>query len=109
MTELRKDVFVLINTFRVDPARQDEVIRVLEEATESVMRKQPGFVSASFHKSFDGRFVANYAQWESKAAFEDMLNDPAAKEHMQKVIDLIESYEPIGYELVSTHSGGAHA
>ncbi|MGC2410804.1 MAG: antibiotic biosynthesis monooxygenase [Methyloceanibacter sp.] len=62
MPEIRRDVFVLINTFTVDPARQQELINLLNHATETVMRKLPGFMSASFHKSFDGKHVATYAQ-----------------------------------------------
>jgi hypothetical protein len=62
MPEIRRDVFVLINTFTVDPARQQELINLLNHATETVMRKLPGFMLASFHKSFDGKHVATYAQ-----------------------------------------------
>ena len=52
----------LINTFTVAPKRADELLAVLEKATHEVMRHVPGFVSANFHRSLDGRYVANYAQ-----------------------------------------------
>lgn len=107
MPELRRDVFVLINTFTVDSARQQELIDVLDQATETVMRKRAGFISASFHKSFDGKHVATYAQWRSGADFEAMLQSPDAREHMGKAAAIAESFAPIGYELTSTHTAEA--
>ena len=38
------------------------LIDLLVEATEETMRHRDGFISANFHKSLDGRHVANYAQ-----------------------------------------------
>jgi hypothetical protein len=57
------DVVTLINVFTVAPEDQQRLVDVLVEATQAVMRKQPGFVSADIHKSLDGTRVANYAQW----------------------------------------------
>ena len=94
----------LINTFTVAPERVDELLAVLEKATDEVMRHVPGFVSANFHRSLDGRHVANYAQWESKDAFDAMLRDEKAREHMGRCIEIAEGYEPILYEVVSVHS-----
>ena len=93
----------LINTFTVAPGRADELLTVLQEATDEVMQHVPGFVSANFHRSLDGRQVANYAQWESKDAFDAMLRDEKAREHMGRCIDIAESYEPVLYEVVSVH------
>ena len=104
MTAIRDDVFVLINIFRVDPSRQQELIDLLSEATEQAMKSVPGFISATFHRSLDGKSVANYAQWRSKADFDAMLQNPAAREHMGKAARLAESFEPIGYEVAASHS-----
>ena len=52
----------LINVFMVVPEDQRRLLELLAEATESVMRGLPGFVSANLHKSLDGTKVANYAQ-----------------------------------------------
>lgn len=46
---------------------------VLVEATEGVMSKQAGYVSANIHSGLDGPTVANYAQWRSREHFEAML------------------------------------
>lgn len=99
------DVLTLINTFEVDPVKQQELIDLLTEATTDVMRHLDGFVSANLHKSLDGKHVANYAQWESKATFEAMLKNPEAQVHMNQATDIAISITPILYQAV--HSAGA--
>jgi hypothetical protein len=54
-----------ITVFVVEPGGQEELLRVIEEGTETVVSKQPGYVAASFHTSADGRRVVNYARWRS--------------------------------------------
>ena len=56
------DVVTLFNVFSVEPANQQAVIDVLVEATQAVMNRLPGFVSANIHRSLDGVKVVNYAQ-----------------------------------------------
>ena len=94
----------LINTFTVNPAKADELVRLLSEATEHGMRQRPGFISANLHVSLDRKHVANYAQWRSKADNDAMMNDPDAQTHMRKAAEIAESFDPIYYELVESHS-----
>ena len=65
------------------PEQQQRLVDLLVEATEAVMKYQPGYVSATIHKSLDGTRVTNYAQWRSREAFEEMLKDSEANVHMQ--------------------------
>lgn len=95
---------VLINTFTVDPARAEKLLAVLSRATEEAVRQRPGFVSANFHVSEDRRHVANYAQWRSRADLDAMLADEAAGAHLREAAALVESYDPIVYELRATHT-----
>ena len=95
------DVVTLINVFTVDPEDQRELVRLLNAATDGVMKQMPGFVSASIHRSLDGRHVANYAQWRSEADFKAMLKNPMAQEHMAAARSLA-SAEPVLYEVEST-------
>jgi hypothetical protein len=75
MVTIAKDseVVTLINVFTVAPEDQQRLVDVLVDATQAVMRKRPGFVSANIHRSLDGTRVANYAQWRTPEAFEVML------------------------------------
>ena len=90
MTQIQMDsgYSVLINVFTVEPSRQQELIDLLVEATEDVMRHLPGFVSANIPKSPDGTRVANYAQWRSEADWRAMLKNPEALKHMKQATEI---------------------
>src|SRR6267143_3520623 len=71
------DVMTLINMFTVEPANQRRLVELLTEATEVSVRRAPGFVSASLHRSTDGTKVTMYAQWRSIDDYQAMRQDPA--------------------------------
>ena len=95
----RGDVVTLINVFTVAPEDQQRLLVVLAEATESLMRGLPGFVSANLHRSLDGTKVANYAQWRSREDFEAMLENREAAVHMKEAAEIAEKFEPHLYEV----------
>jgi heme-degrading monooxygenase HmoA len=92
----------LINTFHVAAEKQDELIELLERAAVEVMAPQPGFISATLHRSLDGSRVANYARWRSREDFEAIARDPDVRAHMGRV-GAIADFDPVLYEVVSTH------
>ena len=94
-----EDLVTLINVFTVAPEDQQRLVDVLVDATQTVMRKQQGFISANIHRSLDGTRVTNYAQWQSREAFEAMLGDREAGEHMGEAARIAESFEPHLYEV----------
>jgi quinol monooxygenase YgiN len=81
-------VVTLVNVFTVEPANQQKVVDMLVKATETTMKKIPGFVSASIHKSLDGVRVVNYAQWRSPEDFEAMRNNPEAQAHVKPLMEI---------------------
>lgn len=105
-TAIRQDepLVTLINVFTVEPAHQQRLVELLDDATEQVMRHRPGFVSANIHASLDGTQVANYAQWRSREDFEAMLADAEAQEHMQQARALATAHPQL-YTVVSVHHG----
>jgi quinol monooxygenase YgiN len=90
---------VLINTFRVEPERAEELMTLLERATEQTIRFQPGFVSANLHVSADRTRIVNYAQWRSRADFEAMLQNPGARAHIAEVGKIATSFDPVIFTL----------
>jgi quinol monooxygenase YgiN len=104
-TEISVDpqVVVLINVFTVDPAKQQQLVDLLDKATEAVMRQQPGFISANIHRSLDGTRVTNYAQWRSQEHFQAMLKNDVARAHMKEAGDLALKFEPLLYAVASVH------
>ncbi len=97
-----QQVATLVNVFTVAPEAQQKLVDVLVEATESVMRHRPGFVSANIHASTDGVRVVNYAQWRTAEDFQAMLADPTVREHMDAA-NALATVEPHLYDVVSVH------
>jgi len=95
-------LITLINVFTVEPARQAQLVELLNDATEQVMRHRPGFISANIHASLDGTKVVNYAQWRSREDFEATMADATAQAHMRQAASLA-TVEPHLYRVVSVH------
>ncbi|MGH8930141.1 MAG: antibiotic biosynthesis monooxygenase [Egibacteraceae bacterium] len=108
MTTIAKDanVVTVVNVFTVEPENQQRLIDVLVQATESVISKLDGYVSANFHRSLDGTRVVNYAQWRSREQLGAMLGSAEAQEHLHAAAALATSVEPNLYEVAFTHSVG---
>jgi len=94
-------VATLINVFNVEPENQQKLADMLVEATEKTMKHVEGFISANIHKSLDGKRVVNYAQWQSPGAFEAMVKDPRAQEHMKPIMEIATADFHL-YEVVDT-------
>jgi quinol monooxygenase YgiN len=91
----------LVNVFTVEPAKQEELVRLLIDATRSTMKHAAGLVSASIHRSLDGKRVINYAQWKSVQDFEAMRQNPEAQAHMAAAAAL-GTFEPTLCEVVES-------
>jgi quinol monooxygenase YgiN len=92
---------VLINVFTVDPANQGELVKLLAQATETAVRRAPGFISARLHRSVDGTKVTMYAEWQSAEAYQAMREDPAPRPYLERAL-AIAKFEPGMYEIVQT-------
>jgi quinol monooxygenase YgiN len=95
------NVITFINVFAVEPANQRRLVELLTEATEVSVRRAPGFVSASLHRSIDGTKVTMYAQWRSVDEYQAMRRDPAPLPFLQEALT-IATFEPGMYEVVQT-------
>lgn len=94
----------LIKVFTVAPEHAAELAGLLSDATETVMRHVPGFISANIHVSVDGTRVVNYAQWESPEAYQAMFSNEVAREHMGRAAGLAEGFDPHLYVVESVHA-----
>lgn len=94
----------LINVYEVEPERQADLVRLLSEATETVIRRQPGFVSVSIHSSMDGKRVVNYAQWASKEHFEGFMKKPETQEQLKQFAALAKTVSPGLYKVNAVHA-----
>jgi quinol monooxygenase YgiN len=89
----------LINVFTVTPEKQNELIELLADATERDVRHHKGFVSASLHRSIDGKKVTMYAQWASREDYESMRGGAGPVPALQKALE-IATFDPGMYEVV---------
>ena len=100
----KRSLVTLINVYEVDPEKQTELVLRLADATEKVMRHQPGFVSVNIHRSIDGTRVVNYAQWASKEDFERMMKSPEAQGQIKEFTALAKRLSPAIYQVSSVHT-----
>jgi antibiotic biosynthesis monooxygenase (ABM) superfamily enzyme len=94
----------VINVFWALPGKQHELFESLKEATEKVMSKLPGYVSANIHVGEDKKTVANYAQWASLVDFHNMMKNEEAQKHMKIVSELCSEFRPAIYNTIWSHS-----
>jgi len=96
------NLVTLINVFSVEPGDQEKLVQLLKQGTETLMSKQPGYVSASFHKSKDGRRVINYAQWKSPKDIEAFRTKPEIGEYLARVKEVAQ-FETIVCDVSYVH------
>ncbi|QGM97463.1 antibiotic biosynthesis monooxygenase [Methylocystis parvus] len=94
----------LINVYEVEPEKQADLVRRLSEATDTVIRRQPGFVSVSIHSSMDGKRVVNYAQWASKEDFESFMKKPETQEQLKQFAALAKTISPVLCKVNGVHA-----
>lgn len=99
-----RPLVTLINVYEVAPEKQSELVQLLADAADKVMRRQNGFVSVNIHRSIDGTRVVNYAQWASKEDLERMTKSPEAQEQIRRFAALAESVSPAVYQVSSIHT-----
>ena len=107
MPEIRGDVqfATFINTFRCQPADQDQVVQLNVDIVDHVASTFPGFISATVHRSTDGTRVFNYLQWESAEHLAAMQRSPEFQAIGRRFAGLIE-FDPHQCEVV--HIGERH-
>lgn len=92
-----------INILEVEEGKQAEVTKILQDATDTVISKRPGFVSATLLASNDGKRIVNVAKWASAEDVHATQNDPAAAEFGKKLAGLAKPVPGI-YDVVGEYS-----
>lgn len=78
---------IVVILFKTTPEHQQNLIDTIAEEMTDWVRQLPGFRSAMFLTSADGTRVVNYAQWRSKEAWEEFINDPRNDRIRRRVND----------------------
>ncbi|MDM9622679.1 antibiotic biosynthesis monooxygenase [Rhizobium sp. S96] len=90
---------VLVNTLKVDPTRQKELISMLEHNIETVIRSLDGWRGSRLIASKDGTGVVIYSEWETPAAVQAMRSDARMVAYFPKIRELANFESTVG-ELV---------
>lgn len=93
------NIVTLINVFTVQKENQKQLIDLLTQATETSIKKEPGFISASLHRSLDGTKVTMYAQWKSVQEYEAMRKNIGPVPYLEQAMS-IAKFEPGMYDVV---------
>ena len=92
---------VLINLLKVEPAKQQALIALLQQNTDTVITTLAGWRSTRLIAAADGASVTIYSEWASPAAVEGMRNDPRMQAYFPEILELA-TLESIVGAVVST-------
>jgi heme-degrading monooxygenase HmoA len=101
-TRISKDanLITVINKFSVEPENHKRLLQLLDDL-RTVVEKQPGFISANLHKSFEGTRIVSYAQWDTKEDYQAVYTNSDAKPILDE-IKKISKFSWNLYEVVYT-------
>ncbi|AZT91838.1 MULTISPECIES: antibiotic biosynthesis monooxygenase family protein [Micrococcales] len=91
-----------VNVIDVEPEKQPELVELLKEGTEKVMKHRPGFISVTLLASADKTRVLNVAQWESADDVKATQSDPEAAEYAKKTAGIAKA-SPGLYQVVGEY------
>lgn len=85
-TKISKDanLVTVINKFSVNPENHQKLIKLLDNL-KKIIEKQPGFISANVHKSFEGNRIVSYAQWKTKEDYQAVYTNYSAKPILDEI------------------------
>jgi quinol monooxygenase YgiN len=92
---------ILINLLKVKPGKQDALIALLKQSTDTVVRTLQGWKTTRLVVANDGTGVVIYSEWETAAAVEAMRSDPRMKAYFPKVIELASLDSIVGSAVLS--------
>ncbi|HEV7775244.1 MAG TPA: antibiotic biosynthesis monooxygenase family protein [Luteibacter sp.] len=92
---------ILINLLKVEPGKQDALIALLQQNTDTVIRTLPGWKTTRLIAAKDGAGVVIYSEWDSPEAIEAMRSDPRMKAYFPKISALASLDSIVGSAVLS--------
>jgi quinol monooxygenase YgiN len=90
---------ILINLLKVKPGKQDALIALLKQNTDTVVRTLDGWKTTRLIAAKDGAGVVIYSEWETTAAVEAMRSDPRMTAYFPKIIELASLESIVGFAI----------
>jgi quinol monooxygenase YgiN len=79
---------ILINLLKVKPGKQEALLALLQQTTDTVIRTLQGWKATRLIAAQDGAGVVIYSEWETPAAVEAMRSDPRMMAYFPKIAEL---------------------
>lgn len=98
---VNRDLVSFINVFTVEPTKQQALIDRLKLHAETLVSKQPGFISAKGYCSLDRTRVVNYVHWTSVEASKAIHKNPDISAAFTSYQELDVSMDLRYYEVAS--------
>jgi len=92
---------ILVNLLKVKSGKQDALITLLKQNTETVVSTLHGWKATRLIAAQDGAGVVIYSEWETPAAVEAMRSDPRMKAYFPKIMELATLDSVVGSEVLS--------
>ena len=92
---------ILITLLKVKPGKQDALIALLKQNTDTVVRTLHGWKTTRLIAAKDGASVVIYSEWDTSAAVEAMRSDPRMKAYFPKIIELASLESVLGSAVLS--------
>jgi heme-degrading monooxygenase HmoA len=77
-------VTTLVNVFTVEPENQQKTLALLQEGTENLFSKMPGWISTNLLKGRNARQVIVYSQWRHARDIDGFRQDPRMKPYFER-------------------------
>jgi len=97
-----KSPVTLINILSVEPQNQQQLVDLLQENTEAVIKTLNGWMATNLIASADGKQVVIHSQWEALTDIEAMRCDPRMVAYFPKISQLA-SLSSIAGAVVLSH------
>lgn len=95
----------VITTFEMTPGTCQDLLDALNDAYESFISKQPGFIAAGLHVNDAQTRIANYSQWQKREDFQAMLRSDEMRARNRQINELCRSFEPVMYDVSAVFNG----
>jgi len=85
MTATARNPVTLVNILSVEPHKQQELVDLLRQNTESVIMTLKGWIATDLIASSDGKRVVIHSRWDNAADIEAMRADPRMQAYFPKI------------------------
>jgi quinol monooxygenase YgiN len=92
---------ILINLLKAKPGKQDALVALLKQNTETVIRTLHGWKATRLIAASDGAGVVIYSEWETAEDVEAMRRDPRMKAYFPQILELASLDSTIGQAVFS--------